>query len=60
MSFESRGSRGILLDLFCVLPTVHLDDQSMPKAAEIYDVGANRMLTAKLRAFQAFCAKILP
>ena len=60
--FESSGPRGVLLFLFFLrmLAAIHFHDQSMPQAAEIDDVIADGMLTAELRAVEAFRAEILP
>ena len=58
--FESRGSRGILLDFFRMLPAVDLDNQAMSQATEIHNVIADRMLTAKLRTAETLRAKLLP
>ena len=60
VGLQPRGSRGVLLCLFGMLAAIDLDDQLMPQAAEIDDVIADRMLTAKLRAIEALRAKVLP
>lgn len=60
MSLESRGPRGVFLGLLGMLAAVHFDDQSMLQAAKIHNVIADRMLTAKLRTFQAPRTKLLP
>ena len=43
-----------------MLPTIHFDHQSIPNAAEVHDVIADRMLTAKLRTLQPLRPQILP
>ena len=58
--FQTRRPRFILLSFLGMLAAIDFDDQPAPKAAEIDDMVANRMLTAKLRAYQTFRAKLLP
>ena len=43
-----------------MLPTIHFDHQSITNAAEVHDVIADRMLTAKLRTHQPLRPEILP
>jgi hypothetical protein len=61
MGFQSRRARSIFFfSLIRMLSAVHFYDQSMPQTAEVDDVIADCMLTAELRAVQAFGAKVLP
>jgi hypothetical protein len=62
VSLETRGASRVLASfvIIGVLAAINFDDEPALQATEIDDVIADRVLAAKLCAFEAFRTKVLP